>query len=139
MSTPPSPARCVGHNSRRTPWRIGISAPVEHWNEGNPMAAATSLSNQALSTSGDYQKFFYDGQGRRLCHIFDPSTGRTRECLSLKHGPMQRPCSLYANQVVVSGGLQVLVSRSWQATNPSNLPELPPPNSFQILSTLSEA
>lgn len=68
--------RVLGHNSRRTPWRIGISAPVEHWNESNPMAAATSLSNQALSTSGDYQKFFYDGQGRRLCHIFDPVTGR---------------------------------------------------------------
>ena len=67
--------RVLGHNARRIAWRIGISAPIEHWNESDPMVAATSLSNQALSTSGDYQKFFYDEQGRRLCHIFD-STNR---------------------------------------------------------------
>jgi thiamine biosynthesis lipoprotein len=39
------------------------------------MAAVVELSNQALSTSGDYQKFFTDAQGRRLCHIIDPKTG----------------------------------------------------------------
>jgi thiamine biosynthesis lipoprotein len=39
------------------------------------MAAVAALSNQAISTSGDYQKFFFDAQGRRLCHIFDPTTG----------------------------------------------------------------
>jgi thiamine biosynthesis lipoprotein len=39
------------------------------------MAAVASLSNQALSTSGDYQKFFTDAQGRRLSHIIDPKTG----------------------------------------------------------------
>ncbi len=39
------------------------------------MAAGASLSDQAISTSSDYQKFFTDGQGRRLCHIIDPKTG----------------------------------------------------------------
>lgn len=67
--------RVLGHNAQRIAWRIGISAPIEHWNESDPMVAATSLSNQALSTSGNYQKFFYDEQGRRLCHIFDSRTG----------------------------------------------------------------
>jgi len=65
----------LGQNSRGTKWQVGISAPVEHWNEDNPMAAVASLSNQALSTSGDYQKFFTDSQGRRLSHIIDPKTG----------------------------------------------------------------
>lgn len=65
----------LGHNSRGTPWQVGISAPVSHWNEDDPMAAVVSLSNQALSTSGDYQKFFTDPQGRRLSHIVDPKTG----------------------------------------------------------------
>lgn len=65
----------LGHNSRGTNWQVGISAPVEHWNENDPMAAVASLSNQALSTSGDYQKYFIDPQGRRLCHIIDPRTG----------------------------------------------------------------
>jgi thiamine biosynthesis lipoprotein len=65
-----------GHNPRGTRWQVGISAPVAHWNEDDPMAAVASLSNQALSTSGDYQKFFTDAQGRRLSHIIDPKTGR---------------------------------------------------------------
>jgi FAD:protein FMN transferase len=65
----------LGHNPRGTNWLVGISAPVAHWNENDPMAAVVSISNQAISTSGDYQKFFIDAQGRRLCHIFDPKTG----------------------------------------------------------------
>lgn len=67
--------RVLGHNARGTNWQIGISAPVSNWREDGPMAAVASLSNQAISTSGDYQKFFFDAQGRRLCHIFDPRTG----------------------------------------------------------------
>lgn len=65
----------LGRNPRGTNWQIGISAPVAHWRENDPMAAVASLSNQALSTSGDYQKFFTDAQGRRLCHLIDPKTG----------------------------------------------------------------
>jgi thiamine biosynthesis lipoprotein len=65
----------LGSNPRGTNWQVGISAPIEHWRENDPMAAVVSLSNRALSTSGDYQKFFSDPQGRRLCHIFDPRTG----------------------------------------------------------------
>ena len=34
-----------------------------------------SVTDLALSTSGDYQKFFIDAQGRRLSHILDPTTG----------------------------------------------------------------
>jgi FAD:protein FMN transferase len=67
--------RLLGHNPRGTNWQVGISAPVAHWRENDPMAAIASLSNQAISTSGDYQKYFTDGQGRRLCHIIDPRTG----------------------------------------------------------------
>lgn len=67
--------RVLGLNARGTKWQVGIAAPVEHWNEDNPMAAVVSLSNEALSTSGDYQKFFTDAQGRRLSHIIDPKTG----------------------------------------------------------------
>ena len=67
--------RALGHNSRGTNWQVGISAPVAHWNEDDPMAAIVSLSDQAVSTSGDYQKFFTDPQGRRLSHIMNPQTG----------------------------------------------------------------
>jgi thiamine biosynthesis lipoprotein len=64
-----------GHNPRGTNWLLGISAPISNWRENDPMAAAVSISNQALSTSGDYQKFFLDAQGHRLSHIMDPKTG----------------------------------------------------------------
>jgi thiamine biosynthesis lipoprotein len=67
--------RVCGHNPRGTKWQVGITAPVAHWNEDDPMVAVVSLSNQAISTSGDYQKFFTDSQGRRLSHIIDPKTG----------------------------------------------------------------
>lgn len=65
----------TGHNARGTRWQVGISAPVEHWTEDNPMEAVAALSDQAISTSGDYQKFFRDPEGRRLSHILDPRTG----------------------------------------------------------------
>lgn len=68
--------RVLGHNQRRTKWQIGISSPISHWRENNPMAAVAALSERSISTSGDYQKFFYDDTGRRLSHIFDPRTGR---------------------------------------------------------------
>jgi len=67
--------RVLGHNPRGGKWMLGISVPVDQWRENDPMAAAVSLSNQALSTSGDYQKFFIDAEGRRLCHIIDARTG----------------------------------------------------------------
>jgi FAD:protein FMN transferase len=67
--------RVLGHNSRGTRWQIGISVPLAHWTEDDPMAGVVSLSNQAISTSGDYQKFFTDARGRRLSHILDPTTG----------------------------------------------------------------
>ncbi len=67
--------RVLGHNPRGTKWMLGISVPVDHWRENNPMAAMVSISNLALSTSGDYQKFFIDSSDRRRCHIIDPRTG----------------------------------------------------------------
>lgn len=67
--------RAMGRNARGTAWQIGIAAPVSNWREDDPMEAVVALSNQAVSTSGDYQKFFLDADGRRLCHIFDPKTG----------------------------------------------------------------
>ncbi len=67
--------RLLGHNPRGTNWQVGITAPVANWREDDPMATVVSLSDQAISTSGDYQKFFTDAQGRRLCHIIDPKTG----------------------------------------------------------------
>lgn len=64
-----------GLNSRGTNWQVGISAPVNNWREGDPVVTVLSISGRAVSTSGDYQKFFMDAAGHRQCHIFDPRTG----------------------------------------------------------------
>ncbi len=67
--------RVLGHNPCGTKWNLGISMPVDHWREDNPMAATVAISNQAPSTSGDYQKFSLNASGRRLGHILDARTG----------------------------------------------------------------
>lgn len=65
-----------GRNPQGRPWRIGIDTPEPGHLPGERMEAVVALSNRALSTSGDYRKFFVDEQGRRQCHILDPKTGR---------------------------------------------------------------
>jgi FAD:protein FMN transferase len=64
-----------GHNPKGRKWQVGISAPLLKWTPGDPVAAVLSLSDQAVSTSGDNEKFFIDAQGRRWGHIFNPKTG----------------------------------------------------------------
>ncbi|MBN8458819.1 MAG: FAD:protein FMN transferase [Verrucomicrobia bacterium] len=67
--------RVTGKNPRGTKWNLGISLPSDNWREDQPMAAQVAISDRALSTSGDYQKFFRDASGRRHCHIIDARTG----------------------------------------------------------------
>jgi thiamine biosynthesis lipoprotein len=64
-----------GLNGRGQPWQVGIPAPLPDWRPGDPVVTVLSISGLAISTSGDYQKYFVDAQGRRLSHIFDPRTG----------------------------------------------------------------
>jgi FAD:protein FMN transferase len=65
----------AGHNPRGQKWQVGISAPVLKWAPGDPDVAVVALSDQAVSTSGDNEKFFIDAQGRRWGHIFNARTG----------------------------------------------------------------
>ena len=52
-------------------WALDLRGP-----DGSGSAVATvKLRNEALSTSGSYEKFFVEG-GRRYSHILDPRTGR---------------------------------------------------------------
>jgi thiamine biosynthesis lipoprotein len=54
------------------PWRVGIQDPR---GAADTSFAALDLQDAALSTSGDYERFFMR-DGRRYHHILDPDTGQ---------------------------------------------------------------
>jgi len=54
------------------PWIIGI----QHPRKKNEMALVLPLSDTAISTSGDYERFFIR-DGQRIHHIINPSTGKS--------------------------------------------------------------
>ncbi len=66
-------SRLLG-DRRGQPWGIGIRDPRK---EGE-VAISVPLSDEAISTSGDYERFF-DEDGIRYHHILAPSTGAPAE------------------------------------------------------------
>ena len=60
------------------PWKIGIQNPRveinEHQKAGEDIFLSLYLRDKAISTSGDYQRFFVV-KGKRFHHILDPGTG----------------------------------------------------------------
>lgn len=52
------------------PWRVGI----QHPRKPNAIATLDLEGGWAIGTSGDYQRFF-DLDGKRYCHVIDPTTG----------------------------------------------------------------
>ena len=62
------------------PWRVGIRDPR---GPADRSFATLDLSEGAISTSGDYERFFISG-GRRYHHILDPDSGEpARGCRSV--------------------------------------------------------
>ena len=62
-------SRLLG-DRRGKPWMVGIRDPR---NEGE-LAISVPLEDEAISTSGDYERFFVEGD-TRYHHIIQPSTG----------------------------------------------------------------
>jgi thiamine biosynthesis lipoprotein len=62
-------SRMLGDHRGR-PWQIGIQAPRRK----NAIATTLNLSNCAVSTSGDYERYF-ESNGVRYHHIISPKTG----------------------------------------------------------------
>ena len=67
--------RVLGPQPDGTPWSIGIQHPRA--SEGT--IAAIEVASGALTTSGDYERYF-DAGGRRYCHILDPRSGNSVDC-----------------------------------------------------------
>lgn len=66
----------LGTKTGGMPWRVGVRHPRK---EGE-LLDTVPLKGEAISTSGDYERF-YRHQGRRLCHIIDPRSGQPVEAV----------------------------------------------------------
>jgi FAD:protein FMN transferase len=64
-------SRVIG-DKRGRPWTIG----VRHPRDAKALVAVLPLEDTAVSTSGDYERFF-EADGVRHHHIIDPATGRS--------------------------------------------------------------
>ncbi|MDO4286935.1 MAG: FAD:protein FMN transferase [Eubacteriales bacterium] len=64
----------LGEKEVDTPWTVGITDPDDPSN----YFAILSITDVAVVTSGDYERYF-ESNGKRYCHIFDPQTGYSAE------------------------------------------------------------
>jgi FAD:protein FMN transferase len=64
-------SRILG-DKQGSPWIMG----VRHPRKKNDVAVKLPLSNTAISTSGDYERFFIE-DGKRIHHIIKPTTGKS--------------------------------------------------------------
>jgi len=92
--------RAFGRNAEGEPWNIGVENPRA---PGNIMAVI-SLDNQAVASSGDYQRyFFYDK--KRYHHIINPETGKPADSAisATVIGPDALTCDALSTAVFVMG------------------------------------
>jgi thiamine biosynthesis lipoprotein len=69
----------IGRKPDGRAWKIGI----QHPREKERVLASLKINNQAVVTSGDYERFFFV-QGERYHHILKPQTGwPAKECQSV--------------------------------------------------------
>lgn len=59
-------------DKRGRPWVVGVRDPRSE----SRNAVVLPLEDVAVSTSGDYERFFIDDDGNRIHHILSPSTGK---------------------------------------------------------------
>ena len=67
----------MGEKPDNTLWSIGIQHPRQERNQG--YVGILKMPQNALSTSGDYERFFIKN-GKRYHHILNPYTGYPTEC-----------------------------------------------------------
>ncbi|MBI1952035.1 MAG: FAD:protein FMN transferase [Acidobacteria bacterium] len=92
--------RVGGGKGKGVPWEIGIRHP----RLSSGLIARLRLTQAAVATSGDYEKFFLRG-GERYHHILDPATGLpARKCQSVTVlAPEALPADALATAVFVLG------------------------------------
>jgi FAD:protein FMN transferase len=70
-------SRLLG-DRRGRPWMVGIKNPRIQAQDDPAAVISLPLEDVAVSTSGDYERYFIDAQtGERIHHILNPKTGRS--------------------------------------------------------------
>lgn len=64
----------VGTKPDGSPWQVGLKAP-----DADGYAGMLSAEDEAVVTSGSYERYFTGEDGRRYHHILDPATGYPAE------------------------------------------------------------
>ena len=65
--------RAFGRRPDGSLWNIGVQNPRQK-DKSDEIMAVLKMTDKAVSTSGDYQRYFIE-DGRRYHHILDPKTG----------------------------------------------------------------
>lgn len=64
----------LGNKPDGSPWLVGVRHPRR-----NDLLGAVAVTGKAVVTSGDYERYFLDKEGRRFHHILNPVTGYPAE------------------------------------------------------------
>lgn len=106
-------SRVLG-NKRGQPWVVGIKNPRQGSADQRDVVISLPLEDTAVSTSGDYERYFMDEDtGERVHHIINPRTGRPAdELISVTVlGPRSLDADALSTTVFVLGaerGLQLI-------------------------------
>ncbi|MEM1485959.1 FAD:protein FMN transferase [Oscillospiraceae bacterium PP1C4] len=65
----------LGNKPDGSPWCVGIRHPRDE----NSLIGAVTVGGKSVVTSGDYERYFIDCDGKRRHHILDPTTGYPAE------------------------------------------------------------
>ncbi len=71
--------RAKGVNAKGIAWRVGVDTPFDNNNSpGQYQQRVVQISGASLATSGNYRRFYYNDEGKRISHTINPQTGRSQ-------------------------------------------------------------
>lgn len=87
--------RCRGVNEQGGKWRIGIETPYDNNFSDRDLQRIAEVTDISYTTSGNYRRFYYTPDGRKIAHTIDPVTAgapsrgcsRPRSSATMPHAP----------------------------------------------------
>ena len=94
---------CKGDQSGQQGWRVGVHDPSGK--NGEEVLGILRLKDSAVSTSGNYERFYLIG-GKKYSHIIDPRTGQpaNRVVSATVVAPTAEEANAYSTPLCVLGG-----------------------------------